>query len=180
MGLQYENLDAETRLLMADEIRADIRAQDFYRSNNLTPEGLQRWPDLLLGAAKEGTDDSLAQSIAGFFKGFTTRQTKKGVIRAAVRYDANQMLSEAQFNVYYLRALARRAIATGALLIVYRAKPVEVARTESERLIGTVLDPAFVLRALRETKGVNPPTGVPLPNTGITARLALQVAVVAG
>jgi hypothetical protein len=172
MGLRYENLDDETRRLMVEEIEGDTAAQDFYPSTNLTPEGLRRWPELLLRAALSGTDDSLARSLTGCFKPFTMRQGKKGPVRVTMRVDAPEMLSEGQFNAYYMRALARRALAAGTRLVVFRAKSVAVPRSGSEQLIGTALDPAFVLQALRETKGVNPPTGVPLPNTGITVRLA--------
>ena len=85
---------------------------------------------------------------------------------------AAETLSESQFNMYYMRALSIRAIELGVGLVVYRAKSVENPRSTSEMMIGSSLDPREVLEVLRATRGVNPPTNIPLPNTGITVRLA--------
>jgi hypothetical protein len=60
----------------------------------------------------------------------------------------------------------------GFRLSVYRAKAVENARTSSERMIGTQINPQEVLDTLRETVGVESSTNIPLPNSGITIRLA--------
>ena len=57
------------------------------------------------------------------------------------------------------------------MLVVYRAKWVENPRETSERMIGTTLDAIEVLAELRATRGVNPPSHIPLPNTGLTVRL---------
>ncbi len=84
---------------------------------------------------------------------------------------AAQTLSESQFNLYYIRALCLRALATGARLQVYRAKAVQRPRPESEQMIGTFLDPQHVLDVLRATKGVEPTIGIPMPNSGLCVRL---------
>lgn len=89
----------------------------------------------------------------------------------SVPVTAAQTLAEAQFNMYYMRALARRAIDGNKNLLVYRAKEVEIPREQSERMIGTHIDPTLVLRVLRETKGVEPSTNIPLPNSGLTVCL---------
>ena len=90
---------------------------------------------------------------------------------ARVPVTAAETLSEAQFNMYYMRALSVRAVELGVGLVVYRAKAVDNPRATSEMMIGSTLDPREVLEALRATRGVNPPTDIPLPNTGITVRL---------
>ncbi len=171
MGLGYENLDATTRGLMAEEIEVD--GATLYVSNYLNDTGRGRWPALLREAAISGTDDSLAAAlnIGNCFKRQVERRNPKGGTRMVnVPVTAAQTLAESQFNMYYMRALARRAIDNGTTLTVYRAKAVANPRSESEQMIGTQLDANQVLVVLRETHGVEP-SGIPMPNTGITVRL---------
>lgn len=63
MGLQYENLDEETRRFMVDEIDMDVRDGTIYISNYLNPRGCDLWPRILREAAEHGTDESLAEAI---------------------------------------------------------------------------------------------------------------------
>lgn len=174
MGLRFENLDADTRALMLEEIDSDLNGRGVYISSYLNDRGAERWPTLLCEAAKDGTDDSLSRALnaEGCFRSHVERRKPKGgVTMAAVPYTAAQTLAESQFNMYYIRALARRALDAGTRLIVYRAKAVENPREESERLIGSQLDPNAVLQALRATLGVEPSIGIPMPNSGLTVRL---------
>ena len=172
MGLRYENLDATTRPLMLEEIERD--GDKIYISNYLNDEGRERWPEFLREAARNGTDNSLAEALRVgrcFKRQVVRRKPKGGFTMAAVPVTAAQTLAESQFNMYYMRALARRAIDGKLALIVYRAKAVDNPRLESERMIDTQLDPAEVLRVLRDTHGVEPSIGIPLPNTGLTVKL---------
>ncbi len=172
MGLRYENLDAETHRLMLEEVEMD--GDTLYVSNYLNDAGRERWPHLLREAATNGTDDSLTDALrAGdcFKEEVERRKPKGGFTMVAVPVTAAQTLAESQFNMYYMRALARRAIDGGLTLTVYRAKAVGRPRPESERMIGEKLDPAHVLQELRKTHGVEPSIGIPLPNTGITVKL---------
>lgn len=175
MGLRYDDLDHAIRELMLDEIEWDLAGRGgqhgLYLSNYLTYDGQQRWPELLKRAAENGDDDTLAASLAGCFKDLVPRRTKNGTTMVRVPHTAAQTLAEAQFNMYYIRALCRRALEIGGHVEVYRAKAVDVPRATSEQLIGRSLDPSYVLHALRDTLGVDPPTDVPLPNTGITVKL---------
>ena len=63
MGLSYDDLDESTRRFMHEEIEADIGNGTIYISNYLNPEGCNLWPALLIGAAVNGNDDSLALAI---------------------------------------------------------------------------------------------------------------------
>lgn len=179
-SLTYENLDDETRSLMIAEIEGDIEegrldpARGLYVSSYLNETGTQMWAGLLVDAARAGGDDTLARELNrnGCFKSHTERRKPKGGFTTAkVPFTAAETLAEAQFNMYYMRALSLRAIELGVGLVVYRAKRVENPRSTSEQMIGTTLDPAEVLAGLRATRGVNPPADIPLPNTGITVRL---------
>jgi len=83
-------------------------------------------------------------------------------------------LAESEFNRYYIRALARRAIEDGIPeLVIYRAKPVSNPRPESEARIETSLLPEDLLEDLRSHPGDEPPVlGVPSgPNSGLSVRL---------
>ena len=174
MGLNYKNLDAETRALMSEEIDMDRQDGSMYVSNYLNERGAELWPQLTGDAAKSGTDDSLAQSLAaqGLLKSHVERRKPTGgTTMAKVPYTAASTLAEAQFNMYYMRALARRAIAAGRQLEVYRAKEVSYARPESEQLIGSQFDPQVLLDELRRTKGGDPHIPMPLPNSGICVSL---------
>ena len=174
MGLVYENLDEETRRLMVEEVEFDISGPGLYLSSYCNPNGRDLWPELLREAARAGSDATLEAALQAkkcFLSHAQRRKPKGGYTMVAVPVTAAQTLAESQFNTYYMRALARRAVAESRSLVVYRAKYVEIPRSESERMIGTTLDAQSVLEALRETKGVNPPTGIPLPNTGITVKL---------
>lgn len=174
MALTFHDLTEVTRSLMVEEINTDISGRGLYISNYLNDHGSRRWADLLLQAAKDGSDDTLAGQLASenCFKDKVERKKPTGgVTLAAVPYTANQTLAESQFNMYYMRAVARRAVNEGRTLVVYRAKAVGTPRPESERMIGSRLDPVEVIDVLRETKGVEPAINIPLPNSGLTVRL---------
>jgi hypothetical protein len=173
MGLDFANLDPATRALMVEEIASDVGGRGLYLSNYLTGDGKARWPALLQEAASTGSDDALSAALNRFqcFRERAERQTKNGVTMVAVPYNAAQTLAESQFNMYYMRALARRAMAERRRLVVYRAKETERHRPESDAMIGTALDPQKVLEVLRATLGVEPSIGIPLPNSGLSVRL---------
>lgn len=174
MGLSYRDLDDATRLLMVEEIDADIADGTIYLSRFLSPAGVDAWPVISRQAAANGTDDSLAMELGSLGRlntHYEKRKPKGGTTVSAVPYTAPQTMAEAQFNLYVMRALARRALETGQKLLVYRGKEVEHPRSESERMIGTHVPPAFLLEELRRTKGVEPATGMPLPNSGLCVRL---------
>lgn len=174
MGLRYENLDADTRALMLEEIDTDVADGSIYVSNYLNQAGANAWPALTREAANSGTDDSLAQQLLDqrlLKDQVERRKPTGGTTMAKVPYTAPNTLAEAQFNMYYMRALARRALALGTQLVVYRGKEVGYARPESEALLGTNFDPQVLLDELRRTKGVDPDIPMPLPNSGLCVRL---------
>lgn len=174
MGLRYENLDAETRALMVEEVDMDRQDHSMYVSNYLNERGAALWPELTHDAVRVGNDDSLAGAISDqrlLKDQVERRKPSGGTTMAKVPYTAAGTLAEAQFNMYYMRALSRRAITAGSQLVVYRAKEVGYARPESEQLLGTMFDPQVLLDELRRTKGVDPAVPMPLPNSGLCVRL---------
>ncbi|MGN6210309.1 hypothetical protein [Asticcacaulis sp.] len=101
MGLLYENLDAETRRLMVEEIKFDVGNGGLYISSYLNDQGALFWQELTLSAASTGTDDTLASalSVNKYLKTHVERRKPKGGFTlAAVPYTASTTLAEAQFR----------------------------------------------------------------------------------
>jgi hypothetical protein len=91
---------------------------------------------------------------------------------AAAPKNAARILAESEFNRFYIRALARRAMEDGIpKLVVYRAKLVRNPRPESEALVETTLPPEASLADLRAHSDRPPSLGVPSgPNSGLSVR----------
>ena len=178
MPLTYQNLDAETRAFMVEEIDLDIHHGKLYISDYLTSRGKQAWPQMLRDAALSGTDATLALQISqpGILESHTQRRKPKGagMYTARVPVNAAEVMSEGEFNRYYVRGLCRRAISNGiSALTVYRAKAVATPRPQSEAKIGATVDPAVLLQDLRMTTGVEPALGIPPgPGSGLCVRLS--------
>lgn len=172
MGLAYENLEADTRRFMVEEIDMDIKNGSIYISNYLNPQGCESWPRLLREAAENGNDDSLANNAIVRDRCLKAqierRKPKGGFTLAAVPYNAHETMGEGEFNRYYTRGLCRRAIGEGlTFLEVYRAKAVAEPRPASQMKIGLMVDPVAILDDLRKTQGLEPALGLPPgPNTG--------------
>ncbi len=136
MGLKYEDLDKETRRFMVEEIEMDIASDRIYRSSYLNQRSQGSWPDYILGAARNGSDETLATQLRELraFNQMTQRQMATGkIVSARVPHNAPEVLAESEFNRYYARGLSRRAVDSALpRLQVYRAKQVANPRRESE------------------------------------------------
>jgi hypothetical protein len=177
MALYFENLDDRTRQLMLDEMEYDIANNQLHISPFLSGQGQRDYANLLREAIQGGNDETLAQNLREHRRILRTlprRNPTGGYSIAATAENAAQVLAESEFNRYYIRALARRAIEDGIQeLVVYRAKPVQNPRPESEARVETVLSPQELLDDLRSHLGDERPTlGVPSgPNSGLSVRL---------
>ena len=177
MALYFENLDDRTRQLMLDEMDYDIANNQLHISPFLSGQGQRDYANLLREALLSGNDETLAQNLREHRRILRTlprRNPTGGYSIAATAENAAQVLAESEFNRYYIRALARRAIEDGIQeLVVYRAKPVQNPRPESEARVETVIPPQELLDDLRAHLGDERPTlGVPSgPNSGLSVRL---------
>jgi hypothetical protein len=177
MALYFENLDERTRQLMLDELEYDIANQQLHISPFLSGQGQRDYENLLREALESGNDETLAQALREHRRILRTlprRNPSGGYSIAATAENAAQVLAESEFNRYYIRALARRAMEDGiSELVIYRAKPVANPRPESEARIETSLSPQELLEDLRSHTGDERPSlGVPSgPNSGLTVRL---------
>lgn len=175
MGLHYQDLDSVTRAAMRAEVQADIDADRLYRSPRLSEEGARRWPDLLLEAASSHDDDFLESALAAPGMLNTHEQShRKGIpYTRRVPSDAARGLAQGEFNRFYLRGLATRAVDEERGIEVYRGRSSQNPRPESLALEGAVLDPAQLLADLRQDIQVDRALGLPPgPNSGMTGRLA--------
>ena len=177
MAMYFENLDDRTRQLMLDEMEYDIANHQLHISPFLSGQGQRDYENLLREALQSGDDETLAENLRQHRRILRTlprRNPSGGYSIAATAENAAQVLAESEFNRYYIRALARRAIEDGiSELVVYRAKPVANPRPESEVRIETTLPPQDLLEDLRSHPGDERPSlGVPSgPNSGLSVRL---------
>jgi hypothetical protein len=173
------SLDAETRKYMLDEMELDQGERKLYLSDRLAPRAREKYPDLLREAITTHNEDWLASQLR--LHGGTNAMesyTRNGKsFERQVPVNAIETLAEGEFNRYYLRGLCRRAVANReGPVVIYRAKSVSQPRAESERKIGTTVEPESLLRDLREHIGVDLALGLPPgPNSGLSAKLETRV-----
>lgn len=175
MPLQYENLDERTRALMVEEMDTDLAAGTLYVSSYLASPA-PAYVALLKQAASVHDDAWLAHQIRDgrHLASYHPRKTPSGgTTMAKVPVTAPETLADGEFNHYYVRALCRRALESGADYVqVYRAKQVMNPRPESQARIGALIQAAALLADLRSHQGMEPALGVPPgPNSGLSVRL---------
>lgn len=179
MSLHLENLDPRIRDLMLVEIAFDEERHTLYISRRFTPAGEGHYPVILKDVVMSGGDADLATKLRlhGCFAETETRQLKSGKVSIAkVPVTAPETFAEGEFNRFYLRAICRAAIDDGIdEVVVYRARPSENPRPESEALIGKSLKAKELLEDLRRNIGVDTCFGLPPgPNSGLSAKLPVK------
>ena len=174
MNFKFENLDERTRELMISEIHSDIEKGSLYFSKRFNEIGIKLYSELLIASAKNGNEELLATDLKvnNCFAEKEPRNSKTGIIYAKVPETANQTLAESEFNRFYIRALCLRAIESGQSLHVYRARPSDNPRMESELMIGRIIPANKLLEDLRANIGIEPALGLPPgPNSGLSVKL---------
>ncbi|MFC5860714.1 hypothetical protein ACFPT7_00250 [Acidicapsa dinghuensis] len=175
MALVLRNLDTLTRKYMLVEVERDIQIGKLYISSRLSSRGALEYPQLLRDSVIGGDDSSLASelSVPGRLNLSETRNTKKGLISAAVPITAPQTLAEGEFNRFYARGLCLLAMASDIThLEIYRAKEVETPRSISIQLIGSKMLVDKLLEDLRIHQGTDTALGLPPgPNSGLSVML---------
>jgi len=161
---------------MAEEVQRDVAAGTLYLSDRLSRTGSSDYPTLLGEAVNGQNDDWLATQLRQGGRINATEQRRKpkgGYATVSVPVTAAETLAEGEFNRFYIRGLCLRAIADGITeLEVYRAKVVDSPRSESQRKIGSKVDPTTLLNDLRANPGVDTALGLPAgPNSGLSVKL---------
>lgn len=176
MALHYDNLDESTRSFMLREVDSDLSHGNLYMSPRLNELGERNYVSLLKEAIKYHDDAWLAQQLRsqGYMKDYEQRKKRGGgFTNARVPINAPDTLSEGEFNRYYVRGLCIRVVEEDMDKVeVYRGKPVNQPRPESEVLLGKRLPAEALLEDLRKSNGVEPALGLPSgPNSGLTVRI---------
>jgi len=174
MPLHYENLDPTTRRYALAELDDDLKSGAFHASERLRPTAIAEYQRLLHEAIRYYDDRWLEDRASDLLIDFETRQTRSGgQTTAKVPEMAARMLTEGDFNRYYMRGVALRAIEEGRQVVeVYRARLSLEPRPESTELEGhrfparEVLDQ---LRGLSEAEPTIPRLG--RVNSGMSIRL---------
>ena len=177
MALKYENLDETTRSHMLCEVDLDISRDNIYMSPRLNGLGEENFVSLLKEAITHHDDAWLAKQLRSrnYMKEYEQRRKRGGggTTNAKVPVNAPDMLSEGEFNRYYVRGLCIRVIEENMDEVeVYRGKEVNRPRPESQAKLGKKLPAKALLEDLRESVGVDTVLGLPAgPNSGLTIRM---------
>lgn len=175
MAFYFENLDEKTRKYMLEELEYDNQNHNLYISTRLNNYGINLYPKTLAKAASSGNEVTFASDInQGYLNLTEQRKSRKGgYTTAKVPSNAHELLAEGEFNRLYVRALCRRAIDENLILEVYRAKPVNNPRSESQAKIGQLVDPNTLLHDLRTNIGIDTALGIPAgPNSGLSVKIS--------
>ncbi len=173
MSFIFRNLTNETRQYMKEEVEYDLENGTLYISERLSSAGKIVYPSLLIESIENGNEDTLANSLIGKFNPtYKRRNPKGGFTMAKIPSNQHQMLAEGEFNRYYIRALCRIALLSGAKLRIYRAKISGVPRIDSENKIGMLIQAEQLLSDLRNNPGTDTALGLPSgPNSGLSVEL---------
>src|SRR3954465_10340977 len=151
MPLQYENLDPTTRRYAVAELDQDLTNGAFHISERLRPESVGQYQRMLQEALRYYDDRWLEEHASDLIVESESRRTRSGgTTTARVPQMAARMLAEGDFNRYYMRGIALRAIEEGRqILEVYRARLSMEPRLESAQLEGQRIPAAELLDHLR-------------------------------
>jgi hypothetical protein len=174
MPLHYENLDPTTRRHAIAELDHDLKNGAFHASERLRPTAIAEYQRYLHEAIRYYDDRWLEEHASNLLVDFEPRRTRSGGVTTAKLPDmAARMLAEGDFNRYYMRGLALRAIDEARQVVeVYRARLSMEPRSDSAQLEGHRLPAQDVLAYLRgqraDDSGV---TALGRPNSGLSVRL---------
>ena len=173
MPLHYENLDPTTRRFALAELDGDVANGAFHASERLRPTAVAEYQRLLRDAIRYYDDLWLEQHAADLLVDFELRQTPSGAqTTAKLPGMAPRLLAEGDFNRYYMRGVALRAIQEGKDVEVYRARLSLEPRPDSSELEGHRLTARELLDQLRGVTPFDPSTPrLGRVNSGLSIRL---------
>src|SRR5918911_807203 len=171
MPLQYESLDPTTRRFAIAELDGDLTTGAYHTSERIRPTAIAEYQRYLHEALRYYDDRWLEEHAADLMVDFEPRRTRTGG-QTAVKLPemASRMLAEGDFNRYYMRGVALRALEEGKQVVeVYRARLSLEPRRESAELEGRRLPATEVLRYLRGEEVADPAVAaLGRPNSGLS------------
>ena len=175
MSLDLAHLDLCTRRFMLAELEDDLAAGTLYCSPQLSETGLRQYARLLRIAIATGTESSFAEAlgIRDAVRPPSRWQHLKEVGPREALADVTLRLAEREFHRFYIRGLCRRALDQGVpTLVIYRARPADPGRAQSDAMIGVRIDASSLLEDLRGAFRSLPPHGLPqCRDPGLSVRL---------
>ncbi len=165
----FINLDKETRDLMLKEINSDIEKGVLYFSDRLNTLGKEKYQEYLIDSATSQDEQELEKmlDINTHFNATYLRQGKA----VKMPTNASTLLSQSEFNRFFIRALCLKAINDGIENVeIYRARESSWSRPESEAKIGTFVSAKELLEDLRSSIGIEPKL-FPEINSGLCIKL---------
>ena len=163
----FKNLTDSVRKHMISEIESDIKNDKLYISDRLNEDGKNGYPEFLMDAVKNNSEKELSENLNGFFN---DQEVVNGKIKK-VPSNASTLLSQSEFNRFYIRGVCIEAIEKGdENLEIYRARESSWSRPESEQLIGNDVNAKELLNDLRENIGKKPNL-LPEINSGLSVKL---------
>ena len=159
---------------MVEELDDDLANGTMHISPRLQSTAVAEYQHLLRDALRYYDDLWLEERITPLLVDFETRRTPKGdLVTARLPEGAARVMAERDFNLYYMRGIARRAIEEGrADVEVYRARLSMEPRRESSVLEGSHIPADQLLADLRSPTPLSqaaPRLG--RPNSGLSVRL---------
>jgi hypothetical protein len=179
MPLHYENLDPTTRRYALSELEEDLANETFHASERLRPTKITEYQHLLHEAIRYYDDRWLEERADEMLVDFEMRRTPSGGETTAKLPDmAARMLTEGDFNRYYMRGVCVRSIEDGRQVVeVYRARLSLEPRKESAELEGHRLPAQEVLDYFRGQPATDPAmNALGRPNSGLSVRLVSRMA----
>lgn len=165
----FINLDSKTRTLMLSEIQSDIDQQRLFLSERLNETGQNTYEAYLVKSVSEG-DESMLENLLDINTHFNPTYLRQGN-PVKMPSNASTLLSQSEFNRFYIRAICLRAIENGIESVqVYRARESSWSRPESEAKIGSSISAKELLEDLRDSIGKEPKL-FPDINSGLSIKL---------
>jgi hypothetical protein len=172
--MQYESLDPVTRRYALAELDADLASDKFHISERLRPTAIEEYKRYFRDAIRYYDDRWLEEHASDLLVDFEHRRTRSGgQTTAKIPEMATRMMAEGDFNRYYMRGVALRAMEEGRDVVeVYRARLSLEPRKESAELEGHRLPAREVLEYLRGESSENPDVAaLGRTNSGLSVRL---------
>ncbi len=167
-NFNFKNLTESVRKKMISEVKGDISSNKLYFSDRLNALGKRIYTDALLSAITDGSEFDLQQNLES--ENYFNSQELRNGKSVKVPSNAAQLLAQSEFNRFYIRGVCLQAIEEGISQVeVYRARESSWSRPESERKIGTKINPNELLNDLREHIG-REPLILPEVNSGLSIK----------